>query len=66
MREGSAEGYKFSTDVKVTKETLHFQNYGVECIKALKGLQGTLGVRVNDKVIIAVKRNARKGEENST
>ena len=52
-----AEGDAFSTSVKVTKET---------CIFRTKGLQGTSGVKTNDKIIIIVEWNKRKGEENST
>ena len=56
---------KFSTGLEITKETLYFQNEGIACIKAPKGLQGTLGGRINDEIITDVERNTRKGVENN-
>ena len=66
MGEDPPEGDKFSTGVKVIKKTLYFQNQGISCINAPKGLQGASGVKVNNEFITDVEQNARKGEEDRT
>ena len=47
-------GDKFSMSVKVTKETLCFQNEEMTYIKVPKCLQGTSGVAINDETITVV------------
>ena len=60
---GDPAGDKLSPGVQVTKETLYFQNKGIACIKAPKGMQGTSGVRINEKIITIVERKAGNGEK---
>ena len=53
-QKGSSRRRKTLNGVGITKETLHFQNLEVACIKAPKGLQGTSGVGINDEIITAM------------
>ena len=51
--------------VKAKREKLYFQNRGIACIKAPKGLHCTSGVRVNNEITTDVEGKARNIVHNS-
>ena len=61
----TTEEDKFSTRMKVTKKN-YFQNQRTAYIKTPKDLQGTSGVRINNKSTTVVEWYTSKNKKNST